>query len=714
MPTVATPADLGVRRLSEHLQQRDPERDGARRALRAAIFIPIAAAASFAVAGDNQTPIFTILGSIALLIAADFPGTVSTRALGYFGLAINGAALITLGTLAAPHPWVAVPLCLVVGMAVNFLGLLSEVVAAGQRATLMIFILPVCIRPVAPLGDRIFGWVIALLICVPAALFVFPPRYDSELRRQATRVCAALADRIERTCSAQEVSNAIDALRAGFFSGTVRPVAMTAGSRALIRVGSDLSWLCDRVDSDTSTLLGQTTGAATRVLRACAAVLSPDAPPGARSELESALAAHRTASISRYHDEVTALLADPDDASAVQRGRTVMSRRTMSGSIGLTGRIIAAAAAADTRPLWARMLGRQLPETGIADRVYTKRAALASLGGYLSTGSATALNSLRTGLALALAVVVTIVFPIQNGLWVVLGALSVLRSSAASTGTTAVRAIIGTVIGFVIGTVVIGLLGVDPIVMWILLPIVAFGSTYVSQVGSFMAGQAMFTMMVFIVFNLIQPTGWKVGLVRIEDIVLGAAVGLTASVLLWPRGATASVRRAVAAALEVNSRYLTAAVARVTRGASEQADDAVMALSQDTLTAVRTYGDAVRNYLSEAAGAVDTSLLDTDSRIPRMRTTSDVIADIPPPPLDVYPRARKVLEEHTAAVCALLAGDDAARVLPPISDDFVPALRAEAGTGELAVAAALPLVTTAANIGELELTYGAIREEEVS
>jgi uncharacterized membrane protein YccC len=206
------------------------------------------------------------------------------------------------------------------------------------------------------------------------------------------------------------------------------------------------------------------------------------------------------------------------------------------------------------------MFGRQLPETGIADRVYTKRAALASLGGYLSTGSATVLNSLRTGLALALAVVVTIVFPVQNGLWVVLGALSVLRTSALTTGTTALRAVAGTVIGFVIGAAVIGLLGVDPTVMWLLLPVVAFGSTYVSQVGSFLAGQAMFTMMVFIVFNLIQPTGWQVGLIRIEDIVLGAMVGLTASLLLWPRGATAAVQRAIDAALEVSSRYLDVAV----------------------------------------------------------------------------------------------------------------------------------------------------------
>ena len=696
------------------MTRRDPEGDAARKALRAAIFVPLAAAASFAVAGDTQTPIFTILGCIALLIATDFPGDRGTRAVGYCGLAINGALLITIGTLAAPYPWVAVPLCFIVGIVISFLGLLGEVVSGGQRAALMIFILPVCIRPVAPLGDRLFGWVIALLICVPAALFVFPPRYDSELRRQTTRVCAALADRIEGTCSAQEVSDAIDALRAGFFSSAGRPVTMTAGSRALVRVASDLQWLCDRVDSDTGALLGPTTAPATRVLRACAVVLSSDDQAGAHAELDNALTAHRTAAVSRYRDDVGNILTDPDDATAIQRSRALMNRRTINGSIGLIGRIISAAAAADTRPLWARLLGRQLPETGIADRVYTKRAAISALGGYLSTGSITVFNSLRSGLALALAVVVTLVFPIQNGLWVVLGALSVLRSSALSTGTTGLRAITGTVIGFSIGAVTIGLLGVDPIVMWVLLPIVTFGSTYVSRVGSFMAGQTMFTMMVFIIFNLIQPTGWQVGLIRLEDIALGAAVGLTASVLLWPRGAVAAVRRAIDAALQVSSRYLIAAVTRITRGASEQSDDTVMALSQDTLAAVRTYGDAVRNYLSESAGTVDPDVLDSDNRIPRLRTTADLIADLPPPPLGAYPRARKVLEQHTIAICAVLSGGERTAALPPISDDFIPALRADTQGGELSVAAAMPLMTTAANIGELEMTYGAISEESLS
>ena len=90
-----------------------------------------------------------------------------------------------------------------------------------------------------------------------------------------------------------------------------------------------------------------------------------------------------------------------------------------------------------------------------------------------------------------------------------------------------------------------------------------------------------------------------------------------------------------------------------------------------------------------------------------MRTTADLIADLVPPPIGVYTQARTVLEEHTASICALLTDAQESAVLPPISDDFILALRAESRGGEMAVSAALPLVTAAANIGELEMTYQA-------
>ena len=64
-----------LRHVLDRLRARDPEYDALRRALRAAIVLPIAAAVSFAVGGGSQTPLFTIFGSVALLIMVDFPAT---------------------------------------------------------------------------------------------------------------------------------------------------------------------------------------------------------------------------------------------------------------------------------------------------------------------------------------------------------------------------------------------------------------------------------------------------------------------------------------------------------------------------------------------------------------------------------------------------------------------------------------------------------------
>jgi uncharacterized membrane protein YccC len=700
-----------LRTFVDRLRARDPGRDALRRALRSAIGIPLAAMVSYLIAGPSQAPVFTLVGSIALLIAADFPGSVATRALAYGSLAFNGAVLITLGTLAAPHPWIAVLLCFAVGALVSFLGLLSETVAAGQRATLMTFLLPVCV-PVGPIGDRLLGWLLALAVCVPTALFLFPPRYNTEMRHLGALVCSALADRIEGLgdpdAAGERVSQAMTALRTEFLSSAFRPVAMTAGSRSLVRVVSNLQWLCDRVDAETGRLLANLGELSVAVLRGSAEVLR--CPDGDRAgELTAIVAAHRLIAYAHYDNDIHDILSETDDIAAIELGRTLLSRRTISATIGLTGSIIATATAIDSRPLIDRLLGRGLPETGIADRVHTRRSALFGLVGYLRTRSITVINSIRTGLALALAVLVTMVLPIQNSLWVVLGALSVLRSSASSTRTTVVRAVTGTVIGFALGASVIAIVGVNPLVLWTLLPLATFGSTYVQTVGSFTASQAMFTMQVLIVFNMMRPTGWQIGLIRIEDVILGALVGLAVSVLLWPGGAQSAVQRAVGGAVTACARYLAAAVTRVTRGATPQTEYAVAQLGAEALTAARTHGDAVRVYLSETGGATDAEQLESASRIPRLRTTADMIADITPPPAGAFPLTRKVLEQRAIALCTRLeatATDEQPEApLPAMSDEFVPALRAEAAGAPAAELAALPLVTVAANIGELELTY---------
>jgi hypothetical protein len=482
----------------------------------------------------------------------------------------------------------------------------------------------------------------------------------------------------------------------------------------------DLQWLCDRTTDETGRLLGEMAAPCVRVLRDCARVLTATDRRDrnvARTDLAAAQSELFSVATGTYRADIDLILGEPDDAAAVALGRSLLDRRTIGAAIGVTGRIVTAAAAADARPAWARVLGRQVPETGLADRIYSGPAVVTTISaGYLRTRAVTVRNSLRTGLGLALAGTITFVFPLDHGLWVVLGALSVLRSSASATGSNVLRAVVGTVIGFVFGAFIIGMLGTSPVVMWTLLPAVAFCSTYVPVIGSFAAGQAAFTMMVLIVFNLIAPTGWEVGFIRLEDVVVGALVGVLVSVLLWPRGAKPWIQSALDAACSAGARYLQATVSRVTRGASEQAQDRVDALSLETITAIRTLDDTVRHYLSETGGPTDSRapVVRASNRPTRLRAAADIIADIVPPPLDVYPSARAVLETHTRAICNRLDGTDMTTPLAPLSDDFVLALRAEAGTGNLAVSAALPLVTAAANIGELELTYPALPADSVT
>ncbi|MDT5339272.1 MAG: hypothetical protein QOD90_4777 [Mycobacterium sp.] len=704
-----TPAGLWHRAI-DRIRQRDPENDAARRAVRAAIVLPLAAAVGFAVGSGSQTPLFAIFGSVALLITVDFPGNRPARALAYGGLGVNGVILITLGTVVSPIPWLAVLTMFVLGMVVTFSGVLSETFAAGQRSTLMIFVLPAC-TPAGPIPERLLGWFIALSLAVPAALFLLPPRHHDDLRRHAALVCRTLADRLDGAATAEDVTSAMGALRANFLGADFRPVGLTAGSRALVRVVDDLQWLSDRITDTSGDLLAEMRDPVVQVLRESALVLST--PRAAdreahRESLATALAVQRLIAQSRYRDDIVEILDETSDATAIRVGRKLLTRRTVSGCVGTTGRIIGIAAAADARPVWARVLGRRLPESGAAERLLSESQALTSLpGGFLATKAVVVRNSVRTGLGLALAVTVTHVFPVEHGFWVVLGAMSVLRSSALTTGTRVVRAVVGTTIGFLLGVVFIELMGVEPVVLWIALPLVAFGSAYVPEVASFVAGQAMFTMMVLIIFNVINPSGWQVGLVRVEDVVVGAMVGAVVSLLLWPRGAAARVSRAVDAAVAAGASYLTIAVKRVTRGASESADDKVFSLGFSAMSASRTLDDAVRQYLSESGGSTDqrAPVVRAANRAVRVRTVAELIADVLPPPLTAYPRVRDVLEMHATAIRERLHGRRPVHDLGPISDDFVLALRAEAEDADLSISAALPLVTVAANLGELELLY---------
>jgi uncharacterized membrane protein YccC len=142
---------------------------------------------------------------------------------------------------------------------------------------------------------------------------------------------------------------------------------------------------------------------------------------------------------------------------------------------------------------------------------------------------------------------------------------------------------------------------------------------------SFTAGQAAFTVTLLILFNILAPEGWQIGLVRIEDVVLGSAVSLAVGLLFWPRGATAALGAALAEAYADSARYLTAAVRFGSGVVAEPTAEATRAAA-----ASRRLDDAFRTYLAER-GAKPIPLVDVTSLVTGvvgLRLAGDAVLDL--------------------------------------------------------------------------------------
>jgi uncharacterized membrane protein YccC len=171
----------------------------------------------------------------------------------------------------------------------------------------------------------------------------------------------------------------------------------------------------------------------------------------------------------------------------------------------------------------------------------------------------------------------------------------------------------------------------------------------------FATGQAGFTLTLLILFNILAPAGWKIGLVRIEDVALGGAVSLAVGLLLWPRGAGAALGRALAAAYADSARYLAGAirfgVGRCDRSA-EPTPEPLEAAAR-AAAASRRLDDTFRNYVAErgrkpAPLAEVTSLM---TGVVGLRLSGDAV-------LELWRREAAPAGDRRAAREQLLAGTE--------------------------------------------------------
>jgi uncharacterized membrane protein YccC len=153
-------------------------------------------------------------------------------------------------------------------------------------------------------------------------------------------------------------------------------------------------------------------------------------------------------------------------------------------------------------------------------------------------------HAIRTAIALGLAVLATHLFGAQHALWVILGSLTVLCSSAANTGQKVESALVGTIIGIVFGSGLIAVIGSHITICWVLLPVSILFTSFAPVAISFMAGQVGFTTLLLLISNITTPIGWRVGVIRLEDIIIGCVVSLFVGTIFWPRGTMLQTRKA--------------------------------------------------------------------------------------------------------------------------------------------------------------------------
>jgi uncharacterized membrane protein YccC len=580
------------------------------------------------VLGNPALATFAAFGSFAMLLLVDFGGSIRYRLQCQAALGVACAAFICAGTLASRTTWLAALITAVLAFAVLFAGVVSSVLASATTALLLSLILPVSLPgPVSSIPDRVAGWGLAAAVSLLAISLLWPSPAKDPVRSSAGAACRSLAARLRADieflmagrpaggeAAHQEAvaaaDHAVEAVQTGFFATPYRPTGLSTAARAVVRLVDELRWLNSVVLR--SVMPGQPRGepapevlavkrAAADVLVATADLLDAPGQPSdalhaATAELQSALEALERASTDALPASAAALGAEENARRVVTALDPSFRSQELSFIVLQIAANVDFAARADRRTWLEKVLGRQ-PEGFVGFLTAAQQRA----GSHVERDSVWLQNSLRGAIGLGLAVLVADLLSVQHAFWVAFATLSVLRSSALRTGQNLARAVVGTTIGFIIGGGIVALVGTSTAVLWALLPVVVLLAGLAPAAVSFAAGQAAFTLTLMILFNLLAPAGWKIGFVRIEDILLGGAVSLAVGLALWPRGAGAALGRALSSAYADSVSYLASAVAygvgrcdSVVPAPAPPVEQAAQAAA-----AARRLDDTFRGYLAE-------------------------------------------------------------------------------------------------------------------
>jgi uncharacterized membrane protein YccC len=594
----------------------DPGRYALKNAVRAAIVVPAAFAIGLKVFDLPQMALFAAFGSLGMLLFVDFAGTRRMRLIAYLATVLVGCFTISLGTLCCHTTWLAVVVMALVGFAILFAGVIDGYIAAASLVLILTFVIAAMVEANASeIPDRLAGWGLAALFSLIAIFTIWPTRPPDGLRRGGAAALDALADLLDGMASTLTVGLAgekeeerlgalsaeayekVVAARNAFVSLPHRPSGAGGRTAAFGRLVDDLDWF-DALAREQPAPGWVSEGfaperaaietAVPAALRKAAERLRANDPGDGGVELDRLSKDHRAigrAFIARLGQHMP-----EDDSQRVteELNEAYRLRSLAYGALQIGRHAIQASG------------GEGPPEPTLMPTRSGLREGRRIAGSHAGFRSVWFRNSVRGAAGLALAVLVAKVTDAQNGFWVVLGTISVLRSSALATGTTVVEAITGTGIGIIVGGLLVWAIGDHTWLLWTVFPLAVLLAAYSPRAISFVAGQAGFTIVIVVLFNLLNPIGWRVGLIRIEDIAIGCAISLVTGFLFWPRGAADVLRASIGTAYETAARYLDVTIATML-GVREA--EPIEPIAVEASEAALRLDETVREYLAENGSA---------------------------------------------------------------------------------------------------------------
>jgi len=544
------------------VRARDPQLIIVRRAVRVTLVACLGFYVSRFVIGSAAMAPYALFGAVALGALSQIPGSPKQRSRTLIAVLPVAWALVTAGTLLSVNNWAAAAGMFVLGFTVSFVGVGGPRLVGLAAGMQLLYILP-CFPPYDPgsLLWRLAGVTLAVVLLAVAERVFWPDPtpvpYQHRLADAVTLLGAcldALADdwsgdktgRDRLAALVPEATDAADALRPLRLPPIERPASAGRHDRALASAAGTARLLLGGVIDlyFTENHQALTRDAATKLLRTTAgcvdvtgAWLRGAGPLPDTDRVLASLAEFRAARMN----------TDPNGVpyDRLRLGSLALSLGEWTKSLVFAVRIAAGEwpTHPDPTPPAAR--------PGLFWYAYQPTPALwwHRLKENLTPRSVAFQGALRLATALAVARLIAGELDLSHGFWVLLTILTVLRTSAAETRSTLRPALIGTIGGSIVAAGIL-LLGVDPIVYVILLPVVMIAGFAAGPLLGLGWSQALFTLVITLIFAQVTPVDWRLAEQRVTDVLIGAAVGVLIGLFAWPRGGGGELHRAAGTFLQ--------------------------------------------------------------------------------------------------------------------------------------------------------------------